>query len=214
MKLKLLILVVVGFFFKSNAQEQYLPQDFLKKEFHKERREALRELMPKNSVAVFFANPVRNRANDVEYVYHQDPNFYYLSGYREPHALLLVFKENQNIEGKDVNEALFVQERNEYAEMWTGKRLGVKGAQDDLGFRVAFNGSEFSSSSIDFSKFDKICSSVSVSTADKQSSNINILGFLITALAILKRCFCPPESVTPRSPKMVSYWFLKSIILS
>jgi Xaa-Pro aminopeptidase len=30
--------------------------------------------MPKNSVAVFFGNPVRNRANDVDYVY-QDPDF-------------------------------------------------------------------------------------------------------------------------------------------
>ena len=143
MKLKLFVIAVFGFLFIAKAQEQYLPQDFLKKEFHIDRRDALRELMPSNSVAVFFANPVRNRANDVEYVYHQDPNFYYLSGYREPHALLLVFKDNQNINGKEVNEILFVQERNEYAEMWTGKRLGVKGAQDDLGFRVAYNGGEF-----------------------------------------------------------------------
>jgi Xaa-Pro aminopeptidase len=30
--------------------------------------------MPKNSVAVFFGNPVRNRANDVDYVHHQDPD--------------------------------------------------------------------------------------------------------------------------------------------
>jgi Xaa-Pro aminopeptidase len=156
MKLRFLVIALVGFVFSGNAQEQYLPQDFLKKEFHKDRRDALRNLMPNNSVAVFFANPVRNRANDVEYVYHQDPNFYYLSGYREPHALLLVFKEDQNINGTNVNEVLFVQERNELAEMWTGKRLGIKGAQDDLGFRVAFNGSEFSSSDIDFSKFDKI----------------------------------------------------------
>ena len=69
-----------------------LPKDFLKKEFHQERREVLREKMPKNSVAVFFANPVRNRSNDVDFVYHQDHNFYYLTGYKEPHAIIMVFK--------------------------------------------------------------------------------------------------------------------------
>ncbi len=45
-------------------------------DFHKTRRTALRKELPPNSVAVFFANPVRNRANDVDYVYHQDPNFF------------------------------------------------------------------------------------------------------------------------------------------
>jgi len=60
------------------------PKDYLTKEFHKGRRDALRAKMPTNSVAVFFANPVRNRANDVDYVYHQDPDFYYLTGYKEP----------------------------------------------------------------------------------------------------------------------------------
>lgn len=139
-----------------NAQNNFLPEDYLSKEFHIERRDELRKLLPKNSVAVFFANAVRNRSNDVEYVYHQDPNFYYLTGYKEPHALLLIFKENQTIDNQYFNEVLFVQERNERAEMWTGTRLGVTGAQDNLGFRIAYNGSDFSSFEIDFSKFDKI----------------------------------------------------------
>ena len=138
------------------AQNNETPQDFLKKEFHSERREELRNKLPKNSVAVFFANPVRNRANDVEYVYHQDPNFYYLTGYKEPNALIFIFKENQTIGNKTFNEVIFVQERNESAEMWNGKRMGVEGVQDELGFRVAYNGSEFKSYDIDFSKFDKI----------------------------------------------------------
>ena len=51
------------------GQGKDTPTDFLSKEFHKERRETLRAKMPKNSVAVFFANPSRNRANDVDYVY-------------------------------------------------------------------------------------------------------------------------------------------------
>lgn len=138
------------------SQQIDTPQDFLKKEFHAERREQLRTKLSKNSVAVFFANPVRNRANDVDYVYHQDPNFYYLTGYKEPNALVFIFKENQTIGNKTFNEVIFVQERNERAEMWNGKRLGVAGVQDELGFRVAYNGGEFKSYDIDFSKFDKI----------------------------------------------------------
>ena len=89
------------------AQES-LPQDYLSSEFHKSRREALRDKMSTNTVAVFFANPVRNRANDVEYVYHQDPNFYYLTGYKEPHAVLVIFSEMQtNSENKTYNEILY-----------------------------------------------------------------------------------------------------------
>lgn len=134
-----------------------LPEDYLTKTFHKERREALRSKMKANSVAVFFANPVRNRANDVDYVYHQDPNFYYLTGYKEPHAVLVVFSENQiNAEGKSFNEILYVQERNPAAEQWTGRRLGAKGAKEQLGFDMAFNGKEFKDSGIAYEKFDKV----------------------------------------------------------
>ncbi|MEX1383789.1 aminopeptidase P N-terminal domain-containing protein [Lutibacter sp.] len=150
------VLLIFFVFSTSFSQNKNLPQDYLTKDFHKNRREALRSKMPSNSVAVFFANAIRNRANDVDYLYHQDPNFYYLTGYKEPHAMVLIFKEKQTIQGKTFNEVLFVQERNETAEMWTGKRLGVLGAQDELGFRVAYNGREFESFAIDFSKFEKI----------------------------------------------------------
>ncbi len=134
-----------------------LPQDYLSSEFHKNRREALRDKMPENSLAVFFANPVRNRANDVEYVYHQDPDFYYLTGYKEPHAVLVIFSEMQtDPEGKVYDEVLYVQERNALWEMWTGRRLGTEGAKNVLGFDMAFNGKEFLNSKIDFTKYDKV----------------------------------------------------------
>jgi len=138
------------------AQNDNLPKDYLSKDFHQNRRENLRKLLPANSVAVFFTNAVRNRANDVNYVYHQDPNFYYLTGYPEPNGVLLIFKDNQTINGKTFNELLFVQKKDEYAEMWTGKRLGVEGVQDNLGFRVVYNGGDFKEYPINFSKFDKV----------------------------------------------------------
>jgi Xaa-Pro aminopeptidase len=133
------------------------PKDYLSSEFHKNRREALRKKLPTNSVAVFFANPIRNRANDVDYMYHQDPDFYYLTGYKEPHAVLLVFSENQtNAEGKAYDEVLYVQERNAFWEQWTGKRLGIEGAKNILGFAMALNGKDFLNSGIDYAKFDKV----------------------------------------------------------
>ncbi|MBP9925065.1 MAG: aminopeptidase P family protein [Cyclobacteriaceae bacterium] len=156
MKLQLaLLLILIGF--SLQAQESDLPNDFLSKDFHKERRAKLRANLPPNSVAVFFANAVRNRANDVEYVYHQDPDFYYLTGYKEPDALLFVFKDMQRAaNGANYNEILFVQPRNAQREMWTGRRLGEQGTKDVLGFQQAFNNSEFSRYKVDFAKFDKI----------------------------------------------------------
>jgi len=156
MKLLLTLLVIISSF-SLLAQDADLPSDFLSKDFHKDRREKLRASLPDNSVAVFFANPIRNRANDVEYVYHQDPDFFYLTGYKEPDALLFVFKDKQTAaNGTTYNEILFVQPRNAMREMWTGRRLGEQGTKDVLGFQQAFNNSEFKRYNTDFSKFDKI----------------------------------------------------------
>ncbi len=151
--ISLLFLVV---FVSVSAQDDLTPKDFLSKEFHKERRDALRAMLPENSVAVFFANPVRNRANDVDYVYHQDPNFYYLTGYREPNAVLLIFSDEQTKDGKVFNEAIFVQERNPMAEMWTGKRLGVEGVKEKLGLDNVYNGKDFINAEIDFKAYTKV----------------------------------------------------------
>lgn len=152
-----LCLLAILFSFSLKAQEVDLPGDFLSKDFHKDRREKLRASLPANSVAVFFANPVRNRARDVDYIYHQDPDFYYLTGYKEPDALLLIFKDKQlAANGTAYNEILFVQPRNATREMWTGRRLGEQGTKDVLGFEQAFNNTEFKRYNVDFAKFDKV----------------------------------------------------------
>jgi Xaa-Pro aminopeptidase len=154
---KLLVLAVILLSHAVIAQNTDLPSDLLDKTFHRDRRQKLRESLPANSVAVFFANPVRNRANDVEYVYHQDPDFYYLTGYKEPDAVLFVFKEKQTgAGGNRYDEILFVQPRNEAREQWTGRRLGEAGVKDILGFDQAFNNTEFRKYNVDFSKFDKV----------------------------------------------------------
>lgn len=136
---------------------QQLPTDYLTADFHKGRRDAFRAEMPANSVAVLFSNPVRNRANDVDYIYHQDPDFHYLTGYNEPHAVLLIFSSPQTTpDGNTYNELIFVQERNARAEQWNGRRLGVEGTIASLGFESAYNGSEFAALDMDFKTFDKV----------------------------------------------------------
>mgnify|MGYP003640571677 FL=1 len=139
------------------ASAQDTPTDFLSADFHKERRDKVRNLMPANSVAVFFANAERNRSNDVDYIYHQDPDFYYLTGYKEPNSVLLIFSEDQtSADGNVFNELVYVQEKDPRAEQWNGKRLGVIGVQEELGFKMAFNGSDFKKSEINFNGFDTV----------------------------------------------------------
>lgn len=141
----------------SPPANDFLPKDYLTKEFHAGRRNALRESMPANSVFVVFAFPTRNFSNDVDYFYHQNPDLYYFTGYKEPHSVFLLFKEEQtDSAGNKFNEVLFVQKKNKSAEQWTGKRLGVEGAQSKLGLKTVYNGEDFQRFGVDFSKFDKI----------------------------------------------------------
>ncbi|MNE93170.1 hypothetical protein D3C80_1909830 [compost metagenome] len=49
-----------------------------------------------------------------------------------------------------------------------------------------------------------MAASVSVSSAEVASSRIRIGGFFRNIRAMARRCFCPPDSFTPRSPMMVS----------
>lgn len=156
MKLRLITLCTFLFSIVIFAQDGN-PTDYLSSDFHKSSRDAFRAKMPENSVAVLFANPVRNRANDVDFIYHQDPNFYYLTGYKEPNSVLVIFSDEQtNAEGKSYNELLYVQEKDPRAEQWNGRRLGTEGAKNELGFEIAYNGSDFNNSGINYASFDKV----------------------------------------------------------
>lgn len=156
MKYIVSILLFTMCVFSGLGQNKHKPTDYLSADFHSKRRAALRNLLPENSVAVFFANPVRNRSNDVEYIYHQDPDFYYLTGYKEPHTILLVFSEAQLIGGTLVNELVIVQQKDAQKELWFGERLGVKGVLQSLGFKLGLTGYDFLDGIVDFSTFDKV----------------------------------------------------------
>ncbi len=130
--------------------------DLLPASFHHGRREALRKMMPANSVAVLFAGPVRNRSNDVDYEYHQDPNFYYLTGLREPHAVVVIYKEEQTINGVLTNEVAFVQNRNPKSEVWTGKRLGTDGVKQLLEIKTVLPNFKFKKTDLRLDSLEQI----------------------------------------------------------
>ncbi|TGE09648.1 aminopeptidase P family protein [Hymenobacter fodinae] len=133
------------------------PTDFLDPAFHKQRRDLVRQALPAGSVAVFFAAPVRNRANDVDFVYHQNPDFYYLTGYEEPEAMLVLFKEPQTINGQTgITEAIFVQPRNPEREQWTGHRLGTEGTKQQLKVQYVADNKDFATAGIKWASFQQV----------------------------------------------------------
>lgn len=145
----LLILLSTNY---SYTQEYF---DDLGPEFHKKKRQEFRSLMPANSVAFIFTSPIMKRSNDTDYMYHQDPNFYYLTGWREPHGVLVIFKDDQFDSDGSYNEIMYVRERNEYREMWDGRRLGIKGAKKMSFDRVKLR-SEFIENTIPIENFTNI----------------------------------------------------------
>ena len=80
-----------------------------KKEFA-QRRQQLMAMMEPNSIAILPAAPERTRSRDTEYPYRQDSDFFYLSGFPEPEAVLLL------IPGRDHGEyILFCRDRDRTA---------------------------------------------------------------------------------------------------
>jgi Xaa-Pro aminopeptidase len=155
------------------------PTDFLSKDFHKGRREALRQMMPANSVFVTFAFPTRNFSNDTDYKYHANPDLYYLSGYTEPNAVLFIFKESQkDSANREYNEVFFVQKKDPAREQWTGKRLGIEGVKEKLGFSQVYNSSDFPSAKLDLSKFDKVIFDLPNEITDKPGQTDDIFDLL------------------------------------
>jgi Xaa-Pro aminopeptidase len=154
-----LIAFTIIFVISADIRAQSFFEDGLDSEFHKGRRQAFRQLLPENGVAVIFNNPVKNRSNDTDFNYRPNSDFYYLTGFREPNAALIIFKNPQTIEGKKISEIMYVQPRDPRKEQWDGVRLGVEGVKEKLGFEHAYVNSEFMKSpNIDWSSLGPLLS--------------------------------------------------------
>lgn len=106
-----------------------------RKEFAR-RRQTLMSHMEANSIAILPAASEKVRNRDADYAFRQDSDFYYLSGFPEPEAVLVL------IPGREHGETiLFCRERNREREIWDGYRAGPEGAcktyQADDAFPIA-----------------------------------------------------------------------------
>lgn len=97
-------------------------------ELHK-RRQALLAQMAPASAAVIFAAPEATRSADSEYPYRQNSDFWYLTGFNEPEAVLILVKSDETHN----HSVLFNRVRDLTAEIWFGRRLGQDAAPAKLG---------------------------------------------------------------------------------
>lgn len=114
---------------------------------YKARRDSVMKMIGQDAAAIFYSGPERMRNGDVNYLYRQADNFYYLTGFTEPNAILVLAPKGVNVKVNDtttrVNEVLFVQSRNPQAETWTGRRYGPEGAVKLIGMEHAMTNDKF-----------------------------------------------------------------------
>jgi len=97
---------------------------------YRSRRERLARAIGEG-VALVPTAPERPRNRDSHYPYRFDSYFYYLTGFTEPEATLVV------VGGQAPRTLLFCRERNEEREIWDGFRHGPDAARERFGFDEA-----------------------------------------------------------------------------
>jgi Xaa-Pro aminopeptidase len=97
---------------------------------YRKRREQLARAIGAG-VAVVPTAPERIRNRDTHYPYRFDSHFYYLTGFSEPEAALVI------VAGPTPKTLLFCREKNEEREVWEGFRYGPEAARERFGFDEA-----------------------------------------------------------------------------
>ena len=92
-------------------------------------------------VAVIATAPELSRNRDSEFPYRHDSDFYYLTGFEEPGATLVMKVER---EGKNyqLQSHLFCRPKDPDREIWDGIRLGPEAAPETLGIEFAHSNQE------------------------------------------------------------------------
>ena len=95
------------------------------------RRAALLAQM-QSGIAIVPTAPERVRNRDSQYPYRYDSYFYYLCGFQEPEAVLVL------IAGAQPQSLLFCREKNLERETWDGFRYGPDAAREAFGVDAAY----------------------------------------------------------------------------
>ena len=112
---------------------------------HQARRTKLLSLMATNSICVIGATSTQTRSNDTEYNFRQDSYFWYLSGFNEPDATLILIKDSAG----QTHVGISVLPKDEQAEIWHGRRLGADAAITSLAVDSAFDNTQLAAQLID-----------------------------------------------------------------
>lgn len=103
------------------------------------RRQALVAKLPKNAAVIIPSANETTRSNDTEYVFRQDSYFWYFTGFNEPEACLILLNNAEGAtEEGEFQDLIFCRQRDEEAEIWHGRRLGVERASESLGIQESY----------------------------------------------------------------------------
>ena len=108
-----------------------------KEEFGERRTRVFAQMKP-NSALLLFSEIEKRRNNDCTYPFRQDSYFWYLTGFNEPNAALLLLKTEQAEKA-----IIFLRPRDPLLETWNGRRLGVERAPQQLNVNEAYSIEEF-----------------------------------------------------------------------
>ncbi|MGH8697375.1 MAG: aminopeptidase P N-terminal domain-containing protein, partial [Burkholderiales bacterium] len=97
---------------------------------YRARRAAVLERMG-TGIAILPTAPERLRSRDSDYLYRFDSYFYYLTGFPEPEAVLVL------VAGAEPRSILFCREKHPERELWEGFRHGPEAAREAFGFDAA-----------------------------------------------------------------------------
>ena len=87
-----------------------------------------------SGIAVIPTAPERLRNRDAHYPYRFDSYFYYLTGFREPEAVLVIVAATDKAPSKHI---LFCRQKDQEREIWDGFRYGPEAAKTIFGFDEA-----------------------------------------------------------------------------
>src|SRR5689334_8014075 len=102
------------------------------KPFRKRRARLAKQV--ESGIVVLPTAPERSRNADTHYDYRWDSGFYYLTGFREPEAVLVMV-----VSGGEARTILFCRDKNLEREIWDGFRFGPEMAREAFGFDEAYS---------------------------------------------------------------------------
>lgn len=103
------------------------------------RRRAVLDAMKDDSVMVLWSAEPKIYSNDVDFMFRQENNLYYLTALKQENATLILFKK-----GGVSGEAVFIPKRNPQRETWNGRMYSIEDVVRLSGIKTVVDAAELS----------------------------------------------------------------------